>query len=123
MVETPEDILDAVPAEAKIQGPALAESGLPVPGTIGLLCFRFPAPEVSDRVSDEHHFGIKPIFDTQHVRMAGIPIVTVILQFRRRNEGGIVRHLDRERFVVHQLSEGRFDGLSPSLRASRTRVQ
>ena len=55
--------------------------------------------------------------------MAGIPIVTVILQFRHRNEGGIARHLDRQRFVVHQFGEGRFDGLSPGLCAGRARVQ
>ena len=46
-----------------------------------------------DRIADEHHLGIEPIFDPQHLRMPGIPIVAVLLQLRHRNQGGITRML------------------------------
>ena len=78
---------------------------------------------MGDRIADEHHFRIEPIFDAQHLPMPGTPVVAVLLQLRRRKQGGIARHVDRERLVPHELGQGWFDGLRPSLGASRARMQ
>ena len=99
VVQAPKHVLNAVPAKAQIERPVPTERRLPTSRAIGLRCFGFTTPEMSDRVANEDDLGIEPIFDAQHLGMPGMPIVAILFQFGDRNQGGIARNLDRERLV------------------------
>ena len=89
VIESPEHVLGAVPTETQIQCPVPAQHGLPGLGTAHLICLRLAAPEMRDRVADQHDFRIQPVLEAQDFRVACLPVIGILLQFWDRKDRAI----------------------------------
>lgn len=91
VLEAPEDVLGAIPAEAEIEDFFVFEDRVPslwaARGDVG--CGGFAAPEVGDGVADEDDFGLDLIFAGEDGLVALVPVVAIVFDFGEGDARGV----------------------------------
>ena len=78
VVDTPEDVLYAIPSEAHIGNAALAEGLAPGGSAIVDTVDGIAAPEVGDRVADKQYLGVGSVVELDHLVMAHAPFIASV---------------------------------------------
>ncbi|MCW0450003.1 hypothetical protein NB706_002837 [Xanthomonas sacchari] len=126
LAQPPQHVLGAVPAEAQVQHPRVAEGAVPGLRAIHPDRLRRARPEMGDRVAEHHHLRLQLPRGVQRGMVAAVPVVGILLQPGHRDARGVdVGHRVQRhpRRLIDQARQGRLDGLGHAPLPTRVRMQ